>query len=222
MSVLDVACGTGNAALPAARAGGRVTGIDLVPKLLEQGGTKAQAEGLEIEWVEGDAEELPSRTAPSTASSRPSGTCSRPAISESPTRRCASARKAAPSSPRPGPRKSLRGDFGRERPVHAPSSGVRLAARPLGKRGVHPADVRLAATGFELERHVNWIEDDSVESFADVFMSRFPPLVTAQAVLGERFAELRGQIVEIWREANVADDGTFRLPQEYLLAIVRL
>jgi ubiquinone/menaquinone biosynthesis C-methylase UbiE len=59
MGVLDVACGTGNAALPAARAGGRVTGIELVPKLLEHGRTKAQAEGLEIEWVEGDAEELP-------------------------------------------------------------------------------------------------------------------------------------------------------------------
>jgi hypothetical protein len=78
-----------------------------------------------------------------------------------------------------------------------------------------------AATGFELERHVNWIEDDSVESFADLFMSRFPPLVTAQAMLGERFSELRERIIEIWREANVADDGSFRLPQEYLLSIVR-
>ena len=58
-SVLDVACGAGNAAIPAARAGGRVTGLDLVPKLLEQGRAKAEREGLEIEWVEGDAEELP-------------------------------------------------------------------------------------------------------------------------------------------------------------------
>src|SRR5918996_1638310 len=59
MSVLDVACGTGNAAIPAARSGARVTGLDLVPKLLEQGRAKAEAAGLEIEWVEGDAEELP-------------------------------------------------------------------------------------------------------------------------------------------------------------------
>src|SRR5688572_22660170 len=59
MSVLDVACGTGNAALPAVRAGARVTGLDLVPQLLEAGRRKASAEGLDIEWVEGDAEHLP-------------------------------------------------------------------------------------------------------------------------------------------------------------------
>src|SRR5918995_1416849 len=59
MRVLDVACGTGNAALPAARAGARVTGLDLAPKLLEAGRAKAQAEGVDVEWREGDAEDLP-------------------------------------------------------------------------------------------------------------------------------------------------------------------
>ena len=59
MAVLDVACGTGNAARPAARAGARVIGLDLVPKLLEQGRAKARAEGLQIDWAEGDAEQLP-------------------------------------------------------------------------------------------------------------------------------------------------------------------
>src|SRR5918995_1766216 len=59
MRVLDVACGTGNAALPAARAGARVTGLDLAPKLLAEGRAKAEAAGLEIQFVEGDAEQLP-------------------------------------------------------------------------------------------------------------------------------------------------------------------
>jgi 2-polyprenyl-3-methyl-5-hydroxy-6-metoxy-1,4-benzoquinol methylase len=49
MTVLDVACGAGNATIPAPRAGARVTGLDLVPKLLDQGRAKAEAEGLEIE-----------------------------------------------------------------------------------------------------------------------------------------------------------------------------
>lgn len=48
MSVLDVACGTGNAARPAARAEAHVIGLDLTPKLLEAGRAKARAEGLEI------------------------------------------------------------------------------------------------------------------------------------------------------------------------------
>lgn len=41
-------------------------------------------------------------------------------------------------------------------------------------------------------------------------------------MLGDRSQELREQIVEIWRDANEADDGTLRLPQEYLLSIVRI
>jgi ubiquinone/menaquinone biosynthesis C-methylase UbiE len=57
--VLDVACGTGNAAIPAARAGGDVTGLDITPELLEGGRRKAAEAGVEVEWIEGDAEELP-------------------------------------------------------------------------------------------------------------------------------------------------------------------
>lgn len=54
-----MACGTGNAARPAARTGARITGVDLVSKFLQEGQAKAEAEGLEIEWREGDAENLP-------------------------------------------------------------------------------------------------------------------------------------------------------------------
>jgi SAM-dependent methyltransferase len=57
--VLDVASGTGNAALPAARKGADVTASDLTPSLLEAGHARAKAEGLELEWVEADAENLP-------------------------------------------------------------------------------------------------------------------------------------------------------------------
>jgi len=57
--VLDVACGTGNTAIPAARAGALVTGVDIAPNLLEQARKRAAAEQLEIRFREGDAEELP-------------------------------------------------------------------------------------------------------------------------------------------------------------------
>ena len=57
--VLDVAAGTGNASLPAARRGAEVTASDLTPALLEAGREIAEAEGLELEWVEADAENLP-------------------------------------------------------------------------------------------------------------------------------------------------------------------
>ena len=58
--VLDVACGSGNGAVAAARrAWGNTTGADFVPALLERARERAAAERLEIEFVEGDAEDLP-------------------------------------------------------------------------------------------------------------------------------------------------------------------
>jgi ubiquinone/menaquinone biosynthesis C-methylase UbiE len=59
MRVLDVACGTGNTAIPAARAGASVTGVDIATNLLEQATQRAAAENVKAEFREGDAEELP-------------------------------------------------------------------------------------------------------------------------------------------------------------------
>lgn len=59
MTVLDVAAGTGNASLPAAERGARVTASDLTPELLEAGRRRAEAQGLELDWVTADAEQLP-------------------------------------------------------------------------------------------------------------------------------------------------------------------
>ncbi len=57
--VLDVAAGTGNAALPAAAAGADVVASDLTPRLLEAGRERAAAAGLTLRWEEADAENLP-------------------------------------------------------------------------------------------------------------------------------------------------------------------
>ena len=57
--VLDVAAGTGNASIPAAKLGAEVTASDLTPELLEAGRRRAEAEHAELQWVEADAEQLP-------------------------------------------------------------------------------------------------------------------------------------------------------------------
>jgi SAM-dependent methyltransferase len=59
ITVLDVATGTGNAALRAAEAGADVVGLDLTPELFEAARRRAAAAAVSIEWVEGDAEALP-------------------------------------------------------------------------------------------------------------------------------------------------------------------
>jgi SAM-dependent methyltransferase len=57
--VLDIAAGSGNAAVPAALAGATVTAADLTPELLESGRQNAARLGLEVDWREADAEALP-------------------------------------------------------------------------------------------------------------------------------------------------------------------
>ena len=57
--VLDVATGSGNAAIAAARLGCHAIGVDYVPSLLERGRERAAAEGLDVALLEGDAEALP-------------------------------------------------------------------------------------------------------------------------------------------------------------------
>ena len=52
--ILELACGTGRVTIPLAREGFDVTGIDLAPSMLERAREKAAAEGVALEWVEGD------------------------------------------------------------------------------------------------------------------------------------------------------------------------
>jgi SAM-dependent methyltransferase len=223
MSVLDVACGAGNATIPAARAGARVTGLDLVPKLLGQGRTKAEAEGLEIEWVEGDAEDLPFEDRSFDRVLSTFGHMFAPRhrrVADEMVRVCRKGGAIVTAT------WTAEGVFGAISAASAPymPPPPEYASPPVlwGSEEYMRETFGDVATGFEFERHVNWIEWDSLDGFADHFMDRFPVMVTAKTILGDRFEELRAQIVEIWRDANEADDGTFRLPQEYLLSIVRL
>jgi SAM-dependent methyltransferase len=59
MNVLDVACGTGNLAIPAAKTGATVTGVDIAPNLIEAAIARAAAERVEAKFDVGDAEDLP-------------------------------------------------------------------------------------------------------------------------------------------------------------------
>ena len=56
--LLDLACGTGQIAFPATRAGAKVTGVDIAPKWIEQAQSRSRTEGLDVQFEEGDAEDL--------------------------------------------------------------------------------------------------------------------------------------------------------------------
>jgi SAM-dependent methyltransferase len=223
MRVVDIACGAGNAALPAARTGARVTGLDLAATLLEAGRTKASAEGLEIEWQEGDAENLPFEDASFDRVLSTFGHMFAPRhqrTAEEMMRVCRPGGIIVTATWTP---EGTFGDLSRAAAPYMPPPPDYASPPPLWGREDHVrAMFGGAATDIAFERHVNRIEWESVDAFADFFMTHFPPMVAASAMLGERFSEMRERIVDVWKRRNEAADGRLLLPQEYLLSIVRL
>lgn len=223
MAVLDVGCGTGNAARPAARAGARVTGLDLTPRLLEIGRAKAAGEGLEIEWREGDAEALPFEDESFDRVLSTFGHMFAPRhqrTADEMARVCRKGGAIVTATWLPdgtvGEVFKVTGSFMPPPPDYAQSPIL------WGSEDHVRAMFANTATGFEFERHVNHIEWESLEGFADFFLERFGPMVTARAMLGERFGELREQVVSIWKRRNGSTDGRFLLSQQYLLARIHL
>jgi SAM-dependent methyltransferase len=223
MQVLDVACGTGNAALPAARAGARVTGLDLVPKLLAEGREKAAAAGVEIDWVEGDAEELPFEDGAFDRVFSTFGHMFAPRhrrTADEMARVCRGDGVIVICCWTP---EGTVGDVFEAGAAYMPPPPDFASPPILWGTEDHVREMfGNAASEFEFERHSATIEWESTETWTDFFMDRFGPLVTARELLGERFGELRERTVAIFEARNEADDGSLRLPQEYLLSVIRL
>ena len=223
MDVLDVACGTGNAALAAAREGARVTGLDLVPELLEGGRRRADAAGVEIEWVEGDAEELPFQDGAFDRVFSTFGHMFAPRHQRTADEMLRVCREGGVIATCTWTPEGTVGDVFQASAAFMPPPPDFASPPILWGTEAHVREMfGPAATDFEFERHSATVEWESIEGFADYFMDRFGPLVTARQMLGDRFGELREQILAIWAEWNEADDGRLVLPQEYLLSIVRL
>jgi len=222
MRVLDVACGAGNAALPAARRGAQVIGLDLVPELLEAGRAKAAAASVEIEWVEGDAEALPFEDDSFDRVLSTFGHMFAPRHGQTAgemARVCRAGGSIAICCWTP---EGTVGDVFRVTAQFMPPPPDYAEPPLLWGTEAHVRELFADAKDFAFERHSASIEWESAEGFADYFMDRFGPMVTARQLLGERFGELRERTIEIWEAANESDDGRFVLPQEYLMSVIRL
>ena len=222
MDVLDVACGAGNAAIPAAREGARVTGLDLVPELLEAGRRQAAAAGVEVDWVEGDAEELPFEDDAFDRVFSTFGHMFAPRhrrTADGMVRVCRRSGVIAFCCWTP---EGSAGEVFRASASYLPPPPDFASPPILWGTEAHVREMFPSAASFEFERHSTTVEWESIDGFADYFMDRFGPLVTARQLLGERFEELRAEILEIWGRWNESSGGRLALPQEYLLSLIRL
>jgi ubiquinone/menaquinone biosynthesis C-methylase UbiE len=217
--VLDVACGSGNATIPAAKTGAKVTGLDITPELIEAGRANAAEAGVEIDWVEGDAQDLPFDDASFDVVLSVFGCMFAPDH----------AKTAAELARvlRPGGRLVVaawipEGNFGRMFGTiasHMPPPPEGFQPPPLWGSEEHVRGL-FEGTGLELDLEPTAVDftAESPEAYLEEIERDLPPLVMAQRGLGPdgKWDALRADLLRLYREMNESDSA-FAAPQEYLL-----
>jgi SAM-dependent methyltransferase len=218
--VLDVACGSGNAALAAARRFCPVVGVDYVPALLERARQRAKAEGLEATFQEGDAEDLPF---PDDSFDVVLSACGA-MFAPDQERTAAELLRVC----RPG------GKIGMVNWV--PDGYVGELFRTIGRYlppppGLKPpvlwgSEERLRElfgpeVTIEAPRRTFRWRYPSAEHQAEFFATFYGPTNKALATLApDRAADLRADMVKVARSFDLSDDDTLVLRQDYLEAVI--
>jgi len=219
--VLDVAAGTGNFALLAASEGASVVAADLTPTLIERGRERAAAEGVEIEWHEADAEELPFEDDRFDCTASVFGAMFAP--------RPEQAARELFRVTRPGNTVGMAnwmpdGFMGRMFAIFTelipPPEGVQPPVL-WGVEDIVRERFDGLAGSLELERRAAPLEFDSVDALI-AHMENAGPQVGARQALGpERYDDALRRLREIVPEFNQADGEAVSIQAEYLLVVAR-
>jgi ubiquinone/menaquinone biosynthesis C-methylase UbiE len=215
--VLDVACGAGNGAIAAARRNAKAVGLDYVPELLERGRERAAVEGYEVEFVEGDAQDLPFEDGSFDVVISTFGAMFAPdqeKTAQELMRVCRSGGKIGMANWTP--RGLVGGGLFKITSEHAPPPpgvlppvlwGTEERLRELFGDGVSELTVT--------QRHFNF-RYPSPEAWLEFFRTYFGPMIMAFARVGDEGAPaLENDLLEYMRGANRAGDAALVAPAEY-------
>lgn len=221
--VLDIAAGTGNAAIPAAETGAAVVASDLTPELFAAGRRNAEAAGVEIDWVEADAEALPFDDESFDIVLSTFG------IMFAPRHEVAAAEAARVL--RPGGRIGLCcwtpegkiGSFFKTIAGHTPPPPEDFVPPIAWGTREHVEDL-FAGSGirFEFSQGVAEFEFDSAEQALELYASKFGPMMMAKASLepeGKWQALADDMIALFAAESTAGEDRGISYPGEYLTII---
>ncbi len=223
--LLDVATGSGNVAIPAALAGASVTGLDLTPELLEVARRRGAQAGVDVRWIEGDAEELPFEDDSFDRVTSCFGVIFAP--------RHAHAASELARVARPGARivftgwtpEGLTGRmFGTVGSyMSAPPPGVGSPLR-WGDEGYVRALLGDSGAELSFERRTVTFKHDSPESWVEYNERVLGPTIMAKTALEPlgRWEECREELLALYREGNESADGSFEAPAEYLLTVAQM
>jgi ubiquinone/menaquinone biosynthesis C-methylase UbiE len=219
--VLDIAAGSGNIAVPAARTGATVVASDLTPELFEAGRARAAAEGVELEWREADAEALPFADGEFDVVLSAIGVMFAPhhqAAADELVRVCKPGGRIGLISWTP---EGFIGQMFATMKPYAPPPPPGASPPPLWGREQHVLELLGdRVTDVSTERRLLAVERfGAPEDFRDYFKARYGPTIAVYRSLvdqPERAAELDAQLAELARSRD-RGEGTTVVDWEYLL-----
>jgi SAM-dependent methyltransferase len=221
MRVLDVATGSGNAAIAVARCRCAVTGIDYVPELLARGRERAAAEHLDIEFAEGDAEALAFPDGAFDAVFSVVGAMFAPDQEKTAAELARVVRPGGLIAMANWTPDGFLGDMfrvlGRRVP---PPPGLRAPV----EWGSEPRLRELFAgrvTELTVTPRTFVFRFESADTFADYFRDHYGPTLKAFEALGDDGKLLHADLVELAERYNVATDGTAAIPAAYVEVLGR-
>jgi len=218
--VLDVATGSGNTAIAAARRFTTVTGVDFVPALLERGRARAAAEGLSIEFLEGDAEDLPVPDAAFDVVLSTFGVMFAPDQARAGAEMCRVLRPGGYIGMSNWIPDGSVGDLFRTVAKHVPPPpGLDPPTLWGNEEHLHKL---FPGAQIALTRRTVRIVMPSMDFWIAYFRRWFGPVLKAfEAVGPDGEAALEADLREFTARNNVSDDDTLVLPQDYVDVVVR-
>ncbi len=222
---LDVATGSGNAAIAGARRGARTTGLDLVPELVEAARARAAEEGLEIEFVAGNAEELPFADDSFDRVSSIFGAMFAPRHQQAADELVRVARPGGQIAVAAWTPEGMNGQMFKTIGEHMPAPPEGFEPPSLWGSEEHVREL-FSTPGLEVncEKRMAEIAWESVEDWMEHCERNLGPIVMAKGALEPqgKWDAARADLIALEDRYNEADDGTMRAQAEYLVTAVRL
>jgi SAM-dependent methyltransferase len=222
--VLDVATGTGNVALRAAAEGARVVGLDLAPELFEAARSRAADLGVTVDWLQGDAEELPFEDGSFDCVLSTFGIQFAPRHEVTASELARVCRAGGAIGLCNWTPEGQVGELFRIMGRYLPPLPDYASPPPMW--GSEAYVVKLfgeAGVACEFERGQNPLRFDSAEHYVQFMETNYGPTLKARERLTAEggWEDCRAELVEMMERRNVALNGGLHVDAEYLLVVGR-
>ena len=222
--VLDVATGSGNVALLCALRGAKVTGLDITPELFDAARRRAADAGVECEWIEGDAEDLPYEDGSFDRVLSTFGAMFAPRHERAAAELARVTRPGGTFAVAAWTREGGNGQMFKTVSSHMPPPPPELKPPTMWGDEEYMREL-LGPHGVELEfERANVVfEAESPDEWLEYNARALGPMVMARAALEPqgKWDALYSDLADLYRRLNMNDDGSFKAEGEYLVTIAR-